>query len=267
MNYIREYLIKKDFIEVETPMMNLIPGGATAKPFETFHNDMNCKLYMRVAPELYLKMCIVGGLDRVFEIGKNFRNEGVDATHNPEFTVCEFYMAYADYNDLMDMTEHMISGLVKHITGDYKIKYHPDGPENPNNEVIIDFTPGWPRIPMMKKLEEELKIKFPEDLESKETLKLLDETCVKHDVACDNPRSAARLIDKLVGEFIEVNCTNPTFIIDHPFLMSPLAKWHRTEKGLTERFELFVNKHELLNAYTELNDPKVQMEAFMGQDA
>ena len=121
INYIRRFLIDRDFIEVETPMMNAIPGGATARPFETYHNELKCKLYMRVAPELYLKECIVGGLDRVFEIGKNFRNEGVDATHNPEFTACEFYWAYADYHDLMDLTEEMVSGLVYELFGSYKI--------------------------------------------------------------------------------------------------------------------------------------------------
>ena len=121
INYIRRFLIDRDFIEVETPMMNAIPGGATARPFETYHNELKCKLYMRVAPELYLKECIVGGLDRVFEIGKNFRNEGVDATHNPEFTACEFYWAYADYHDLMDLTEEMVSGLVHELFGSYKI--------------------------------------------------------------------------------------------------------------------------------------------------
>ena len=121
INYIRRFLIDRDFIEVETPMMNAIPGGATARPFETYHNELKCKLYMRGAPELYLKEWIVGGLDRVFEIGKNFRNEGVDATHNPEFTACEFYWAYADYHDLMDLTEEMVSGLVYELFGSYKI--------------------------------------------------------------------------------------------------------------------------------------------------
>lgn len=120
----RNFLINEDFVEVETPMMNQIPGGATARPFETYHNEMKMKLYMRVAPELYLKMLIVGGMNKVFEIGKNFRNEGIDLTHNPEFTACEFYWAYADYNDLMVMTEKMISEMVYSIHGSYKVKYH-----------------------------------------------------------------------------------------------------------------------------------------------
>ena len=127
INYIRKFFTDLDFVEVETPMMNVIPGGAAARPFVTDHNDLNMKLYMRIAPELYLKMLIVGGMERVFEIGKNFRNESIDLTHNPEFTACEFYMAYADYNDNMTLTEELISGMVKEITGGYKIKYHPEG--------------------------------------------------------------------------------------------------------------------------------------------
>ena len=265
VNFVRQYLIDRDFTEVETPMMNVIPGGATAKPFETHHNEMDCKLYMRVAPELYLKMCVVGGLDRVFEIGKNFRNEGVDATHNPEFTACEFYFAYADYNDLMDLTEDMVSSLVKQVTGSYKIEFHPDGPESPDKKIEINFEKPWPRISMMSELEKKLGVTFPKDLSSAETRAMLEGLLEEHKVECEDPKTPARMIDKLVGEFIEVNCVNPTFITDHPRLMSPLAKWHRDNDQLTERFELFVNKHELANAYTELNDPKVQLEAFLDQ--
>ena len=147
---------ERDFIEVETPMMNMIAGGATARPFKTFHNDLNMDLYMRIAPELYLKMLIVGGMDRVFEIGKNFRNEGIDMTHNPEFTSCEFYWAYADYNDLMDFTEKMVSELVMSIHGSYKIQYHPHGPEEKDNVIEIDFSPPWKRIPIMQGLADAL---------------------------------------------------------------------------------------------------------------
>ena len=132
--------------------MNVIPGGAAAKPFITDHNELDMKLYMRIAPELFLKELIVGGMERVFEIGKNFRNEGIDLTHNPEFTCCEFYMAYADFNDLMTLTEEMISGMVLKLTGDYKIKYHPEGKES-EKEIEIDFTPPWPRVSMVKELE------------------------------------------------------------------------------------------------------------------
>lgn len=250
-------------------MMNMIPGGATARPFETFHNDLNMKLYMRIAPELYLKELIVGGIDRVFEIGKQFRNESIDMTHNPEFTTCELYQAYADYHDLMEMTEQMLSEMVKTMNnGSYILKYHPnDDPANPDKVYDIDFTPPFRRIPMMKGLEEVLKVKMPDNeaLYTEEARAFFDKLCVEHKVDCSAPRSTARLIDKLVGEFLESQCVSPGFIIDTPQIMSPLAKWHRTERGLSERFELFVNKHELINAYTELNDPKVQMQMFAKQ--
>jgi len=265
-SFVRDYLRNMDFVEVETPMMNMIPGGATARPFETYHNELDMKLYMRIAPELYLKMLIVGGMNRVFEIGKNFRNEGIDMTHNPEFTTCEFYMAYADYNDLMDMTEDMLSKMVYAIHGKYEIDYHPDGPES-DKVIKINFAKPFKRIPMMKGLEEALKVKMPKntDLHLESSREFFDKLCKQHDIKCSAPRTTARLIDKLVGEFIETGCKDPTFITDTPQLMSPLAKWHRSEPGLSERFELFANYHEIINAYTELNDPKVQLEAFQGQ--
>lgn len=149
IKFVRSYLDNLKFLEVETPMMNMIPGGANARPFITHHNDLDMKLYMRIAPELFLKQLVIGGLDRVYEIGKNFRNESIDQTHNPEYTSCEFYMAYADFVDLQKLTEDMLSRMVKEITGSYIIKYHPEGPENPNSSYDIDFTPPWRRINMM----------------------------------------------------------------------------------------------------------------------
>ncbi|XP_010276284.1 PREDICTED: lysine--tRNA ligase [Nelumbo nucifera] len=263
VSYIRSFLDNLDFLEVETPMMNMIAGGAAARPFVTHHNELNMKLYMRIAPELYLKELVVGGLDRVYEIGKQFRNEGIDLTHNPEFTTCEFYMAFADYNDLMELTEKMLSGMIKELTGGYKIKYHANGLENP--PIEIDFTPPFRRIDMIDELEKIANLSIPKDISSDLANKYLLDACNKFDIKCPPPQTTARLLDKLVGHFLEVTCVNPTFIINHPEIMSPLAKWHRSKPGLTERFELFINQHELCNAYTELNDPVVQRERFAEQ--
>ncbi|XP_020088778.1 lysine--tRNA ligase isoform X2 [Ananas comosus] len=263
ISYIRSFLDNLGFLEVETPMMNMIAGGAAAKPFVTHHNELNMKLYMRIAPELYLKELVVGGLDRVYEIGKQFRNEGIDLTHNPEFTTCEFYMAFADYNDLMAVTEQMLAGMVKELTGGYKIKYHANGVDK--DPIEIDFTPPFRRIDMIEGLESMANLDIPKDLSSEAANKYLVDACAKFDVKCPPPQTTARLLDKLVGHFLEETCVNPTFIINHPEIMSPLAKWHRSKPGLTERFELFVNKHEVCNAYTELNDPVVQRERFAAQ--
>ncbi|TYJ46044.1 hypothetical protein E1A91_A02G095800v1 [Gossypium mustelinum] len=262
ISYVRSFLDNLDFLEVETPMMNMIAGGAAARPFVTHHNELNMKLYMRIAPELYLKELVVGGLDRVYEIGKQFRNEGIDLTHNPEFTTCEFYMAFADYNDLMELTEKMLSGMVKELTGGYKIKYHSNGLEN--DPIEIDFTPPFRRLDMVEELEKMANLNIPKDFSSDEANKYLVDACAKFEIKCP-PQTTARLLDKLVGHFLEETCVNPTFIINHPEIMSPLAKWHRSKPGLTERFELFINKHELCNAYTELNDPVVQRQRFAEQ--
>jgi lysyl-tRNA synthetase, class II len=260
IQFIRRYLDDLDFLEVETPMMNVIAGGATAKPFITHHNALNTDMYMRVAPELNLKMLIVGGLDRVYEIGRNFRNEGIDLTHNPEFTAVEVYRAYWDYNDLMDFTERLMSDMVMKLTGGYKIVYHPDGVKNEDGSegrsVEIDFTPPFRRVSMVSGLEAKLRVvlnephlKFPENMGADGSRPYLEELFAKlPEVKCEEPRTVARLLDTLVGEYLEPECTNPTFICDHPQIMSPLAKEHRDLPHMTERFEMFVNGRELCNA-------------------
>lgn len=264
IKYVRSFLDQRGFLEVETPMMNMIPGGAAAKPFVTYHNDLGMDLYMRIAPELYLKQLVVGGIERVYEIGRQFRNEGIDLTHNPEFTTCEFYWAYADFHDLLDITEQLISGMVKAITGDYKVVYHPKGKSVPEETVTIDFTPPFRRVSMIDGLKEK-GVEVPADFYSEETRLYLLKKVQEFGIECSPPHTTARLLDKLVGEFIEPTCVNPTFITEHPQIMSPLAKWHRSKPGLTERFELFVNTKEICNAYTELNDPKVQQSCFAAQ--
>ncbi|GLU04949.1 hypothetical protein SLE2022_220760 [Rubroshorea leprosula] len=232
ISHIRNFLDNLGFLEVETPMMNMIAGGAAAHPFVTHHNKLNMRLYMRIAPKLYLKELVVGGLDRVYEIGKQLRDEGIDLTHNPEFTTCEFYMAFADYNDLMELTEKMLSGKVKELTGGYKIKYHTNGLDK--EPIEIDFTPP------LEELETMANLNIPKDFSSDETNKYLADACLRFDIKCPPPQTTARLLDKLVGHFLE-------------------------QMWLTERFELFVSKHELCNAYTELNDPVVQCQCFAEQ--
>ena len=266
IRHVRRYLDDRHFLEVETPMMNLVAGGATAKPFVTHHNDLQMDLFMRIAPELYLKQLVIGGMERVYEIGRPFRNEGIDLTHNPEFTTCEFYMAYADVHDLVNMTEELLSGLVLAVTGGAKVTYHAHGEAEPWQ---LDFTPPFRKVSLLAELERSTGVSFPapDSLSSPEGQSFLQKLCLEHRLICSEPRTSARLLDKLVGHFIEPQCIQPTFIMDHPQCMSPLAKSHRSLPGLCERFECFVAQKEICNAYTELNDPLEQRRRFDQQAA
>ncbi|TDZ25521.1 Lysine--tRNA ligase cla4 [Colletotrichum orbiculare MAFF 240422] len=263
IKYISNFLDDRDFTQVQTPMMTSIAGGATAKPFITHHNELDMKMFMRIAPELDLKKLVVGGMHRVYEIGRQFRNEGIDLTHNPEFTTCEFYEAFADVYDLMKTTEELVSGLVKHLTGGYKTQFHTQ-----HGEVYeVNWEAPWKRFDMIPELEKATGEKFPpaDQLHTAETNEFLKKVLKKMKLDCSPPLTNARMIDKLVGEYIEEQCINPCFIFGHPQVMSPLAKYDRETPGLCERFEAFVCKKEIVNAYTELNDPFEQRLRFEEQ--
>lgn len=244
-------------MEVDTPILNPTVGGASAKPFETFSIDYDCPMFMRIAPELYLKMLIVGGFKGVYEIGKQFRNESNDLTHNSEFTSLEYYIQNCDYNDLITQCEKLLTHIIETIN-DKSLIIQYDG-------KYIDFTAPFKRLDMIDTLEKLTNTKLPIDLSTEEAREFLDILCIKLNVECTAPRTTGRLLDKLVGHFIEPLCINPTFIIGHPKIMSPLAKGDRNGTNRAERFELFVNGKELANAYTELNDPIIQLETFQSQ--
>ncbi|CAD6198611.1 unnamed protein product [Caenorhabditis auriculariae] len=249
ITFLRRFLDNLGFLEVETPIMNQIAGGATAKPFITHHNELEMNLYLRIAPEL---------------LPQDAR--GIDLTHNPEFTTCEFYMAYADYEDVIQITEDLLSSMVKSIHGKYTLQYHPNGPET-EPVYEIDFTPPFKRVNLYEGLAAAIGVELPDPatLHTEEARARFDQIAREKGVECSEPRTTARLIDKLVGEYLENTCISPTFLIGHPQIMSPLAKWHRSTPGLTERFELFVAKKEVANAYTELNDPITQRQRFEEQ--
>ncbi|MCD7902138.1 MAG: lysine--tRNA ligase [Bacteroides sp.] len=250
-NSMREYFNTRGYVEVETPVLQAIPGGATARPFITHHNALDIPLYLRIANELYLKRLIVGGFEGVYEFSKDFRNEGMDRTHNPEFTVMEIYVAYKDYNWMMAFTENMIEKVCSDVNGTTEVKI---------GDNVINFKAPYKRVTMLDSIKEftgyDLAGKSEDEIrEICKTLKLeIDETMGK-----------GKLIDEIFGEFCEGNYIQPTFITDYPKEMSPLTKLHRSNPELTERFELMVNGKELANAYSELNDPIDQLERFQEQ--
>ena len=247
----RSFLNSKDYLEVETPILQSIPGGAAARPFITHHNALDVPLYLRIANELYLKRLIVGGFDGVYEFAKDFRNEGMDRTHNPEFTQMEIYVAYKDYKWMMDFTEEMIEKICIDVLGSTTVKIG-------DNEV--SFKRPFKRISMIESIAEHTGIDISE-MDEKE----LFETCKKLGVETDESMGKGKLIDEIFGEKCENNYIQPTFITDYPVEMSPLCKKHRDNPELTERFELMVNGKELANAYSELNDPIDQKERFEEQ--
>ena len=251
MNSMRQFFNEKGYLEVETPILQPIPGGAAARPFITHHNALNTELYLRIANELYLKRLIVGGFDGVYEFAKDFRNEGMDRTHNPEFTVMEIYVAYKDYHWMMDFTEQMLEKVATDVTGGTEVDFQGEK---------INFKAPFARVPILEAIKTHTGFEVAGMNETE-----LRETCKKLGLEVDETMGKAKLIDELFGELCEKHYIQPTFIIDYPIEMSPLCKKHRDNPELTERFELMVNGKEIANAYTELNDPIDQLERFQDQ--
>ena len=248
---IRDFLESKGFIECETPMMQPIPGGATAKPFKTYHNALGIDLFLRIAPELYLKRLLVGGFERVYELNRNFRNEGISTKHNPEFTMLEFYIAYRDYKFLMSFTEELITHVSVKTTGALKIPY---GGE------VIDLTPPWPRITMLDALMQ--KGVPPDIFDDRNRAKTW---AMGNGIVMEGDMSHGKILDEIFKEKVEPELIRPTFIIDHPVELSPLAKRKPGNPELAERFELFIASREIANAFSELNDPVDQKQRFLKQ--
>lgn len=248
----RRFFDGRGFLEVETPILQPIYGGAMARPFTTYHNQLHQTLYLRIATELYLKRLIVGGYERVYEIGKDFRNEGVDQEHNPEFTMIEFYMAYADYSDVMDLTEEMVAYVAQEVLGTLQITY--DGNE-------IDLTPPWSRIPLRQAIKEKTGIDYREHPEAESLYHAIRE--IGGNV---EPKATwGKLVDSLLNNYVQPRLIQPTFLIDYPIEISPLAKKKPDDPSTVERFEGFIGGMEVCNAFTELNDPVDQRERFLAQ--
>ena len=253
IRFIRGFLDDRGYLEVETPILQSLYGGASARPFATHHHALDMSLYLRIADELYLKRLIVGGFDRVYEIGHDFRNEGMDRSHNPEFTMLEFYEAYADYTDMMRSMEEMIPGLVAHCRGSLAIEV---------GGQLIDFTPPWPRVSFVGAVREAAGVDVTTATDVEMRIPLVRSGQPRETVAA---MTGGKLIDELFKAFVEPSLVQPTFVVDHPVSISPLAKVHRSQPGVVERFELFVNRREIANAFSELNDPDDQRARFEDQ--
>ena len=247
----RNFFNSRGYLEVDTPVLQSIPGGAAARPFVTHHNALDIPLYLRIANELYLKRLIVGGFEGVYEFSRNFRNEGMDRTHNPEFTCMEIYVAYKDYRWMMQMTEQMIEHICQEVLGSTTIQV---------GEHTIEFKPPYRRLTMIDAIQEYGGVNI-DGMDEAELRKV----CQAKGVEIDDTMGVGKLIDELFGTVAEPHLVQPTFIIDYPKAMSPLTKEHRDRSDLTERFELFVNGKELANAYSELNDPIDQRHRFEDQ--
>lgn len=252
MSSMRRFLDARGFMEVETPVLQPLYGGAAARPFVTHHNALDQHLYLRIADELYLKRLVVGGFERVYEIGHDFRNEGMDIKHNPEFTMLELYQAYADYNTMMDILEAMVSEIVSELHGGYKLTYQ--GQE-------LDFTPPWPRVDWRTALHEQSGI----DLADYSDTQALLQAARARGVDVETGASRAKILDELQGHFIEPLLIQPSFLLDYPIEVSPLAKKKPGDPTVVERFEAFVYGFEIANAFSELNDPLDQYERFKEQ--
>ncbi len=250
----RNYLNNQGFLEVETPMLHSIPGGATARPFQTHHNALDMELYIRIAIELHLKRLIVGGMEKVYEIGRVFRNEGTSTRHNPEFTMIELYEAYADYQDIMELTENMIAHIAKEVLGTTTIQYGDDE---------IDLAPRWKRVHMVDAIKEETGIDFWKHMNDEEARKLAQE----HDVKLTEEMGYGHVVNEFFEQKVEETLVQPTFIYGHPVDVSPLAKKNPEDERFTDRFELFIVRREHANAFSELNDPIDQRERFEAQVA
>jgi lysyl-tRNA synthetase class 2 len=251
---IKGFLLQRDFLEVETPMMQPIPGGATARPFKTHHNTLNMDLYLRVAPELYLKRLVIGGMERVFELNRNFRNEGVSAQHNPEFTMLEFYQAYSTYEDLMALIEEMISEVARKVCGSYKITYQ---------GTALDLTPPWPRLALKEALKRYDKV----DKKALSDMDAASRLAQRLGLEVIKGESHAELLVKIFEQVVEPQLIQPFFITEYPVEVSPLARRKAGDPAVTERFELFIMGREIANGFSELNDPEDQRERFRKQAA